>query len=200
MAYNHIFKDGLATTKRLLGLKMHWQKKYSALTNEPNISYENLSCWLKNRKSLTNHLKNLADLRIEQITSDNKNFSLSEKYYFKPFRAESLYLREVLIYANNFPVMYARTVLPYKYLRGHWKDIKKLKTSPLSSVVYERASIKRSSFTYATSATCNGVKKVMPYGSLEKDFVIARQSSFTYKQKSILLSEFFFKALNKFDY
>ncbi|MBT6392399.1 MAG: chorismate lyase, partial [Nitrosomonadales bacterium] len=114
MAYNHIFKDGLATTKRLLGLKMHWQKKYSALTNEPNISYENLSCWLKNRKSLTNHLKNLADLRIEQITSNNKNFSLSEKYYFKPFRAESLYLREVLIYANNFPVMYARTVLPYK--------------------------------------------------------------------------------------
>ena len=79
MTYNHIFKDGLVITKKLLGPRMNWQKTYSALTNKPNIDYYNLGCWLKNRKSLTNHLKDIADLRIDLITSTNKNFLLSEK-------------------------------------------------------------------------------------------------------------------------
>jgi chorismate--pyruvate lyase len=199
MTYNHIFKDGLVITKKLLGPRMNWQKTYSALTNKPNIDYYNLGCWLKNRKSLTNHLKDIADLRIDLITSKNKNFLLSEKYHFKSFRPESLYLREVLIYANDLPVMYARTVLPYRYLRGHWSGIKKLKSSPLSEVVYERPSIKRSTFSYAIPTTIS-VKKAIPCNALRADIAIARQSSFTYKKESILLSEFFFKALNKFEY
>jgi hypothetical protein len=42
--------------------------------------------------------------------------------------------------------MYARTVLPRKYLRGYWNDIKKLNTRSLSRIVYENPSIKRSNF------------------------------------------------------
>ena len=52
------------------------------------------------------------------LEDKNKNLLLSEKNFFPLHKAENIFLREVIIFANGVPIMYARTVLPRKYLRG----------------------------------------------------------------------------------
>ena len=91
--------------------------------------------WIKNKSSLTDRIKKIANLKIKLVTNNykNKNLLLSEKNFFPLHTAENIFLREVIILANESPIMYARTVLPRKYLRGYWNDIKKLNTSSLSS-------------------------------------------------------------------
>ena len=97
--------------------------------------------------------------------------------------------------------MYARTVLPRKYLRGYWNDIKKLNTRSLSRVVYENPSIKRSNFSYLAPSLNNKILKKNNLLKIDgKNVVIGRQSYFEYKRKNILLTEYFFEAINNFEF
>ena len=80
-------------------------------------------------------------------------------------------------------------------------DIKKVNTNSLSKVVYENPSIKRSKFSYlAPSINNNILKKINSLKIDSKNLVIGRQSYFEYKRKNILLTEYFFEAINNFEF
>ena len=180
---------------------MHLRKKFNLHANKSRVTAGNLNLWIKNKKSLTNRIKDIASLKIKLITNKRNIFLLSEKQFFSSYRPETLFLREVIIFANDDPIMYARTVLPYKYLRSHWAEIKNLKTNSLSEVVYDKPCIKRSNFSYLPSSLNNNIiKKIHLYGLETKKLEIGRQSHFKYKKENILLTEFFFAALDKFDF
>jgi len=182
---------------------MYWRRKYNFNVNNLNIDSINMNHWIKNKSSFTDRINKIANVKIKLVTNNykNKNLLLSEKNFFPFHKAENIFLREVIIFANEAPIMYARTVLPRKYLRGYWNDIKKLNTRSLSRVVYENPSIKRSNFLYLAPSLNNNILK--NFGSLKidgKNLVIGRQSYFEYKRKNILLTEYFFKAINNFEF
>ena len=64
-----------------------------------------------------------------------------------------MYLREVLIYADKLPIMYARTILPSRCLKGFWHKIRKLNNKPLADIVFRRNFIVRSRFQFKKSST-----------------------------------------------
>ena len=105
---------------------MHWRRKYNFNVSNLGIDLINMNQWVKNKSSLTNRIKKIANLKIKLVTNNykNKNLLLSEKNFFPLHKDENIFLREVIIFANGVPIMYARTVLPRKYLRGYWNDIK----------------------------------------------------------------------------
>ena len=182
---------------------MHWRRKYNFNVSNLGIDLINMNQWVKNKSSLTNRIKKIANLKIKLVTNNykNKNLLLSEKNFFPLHKAENIFLREVIIFANGVPIMYARTVLPRKYLRGYWNDIKKLNTSSLSRIVYENPSIKRSNFLYLAPSLNNNIFKNIKSLKIDsKNLVIGRQSYFEYKRKNILLTEYFFEAINNFEF
>ena len=82
-------------------MKINWKNKIYKGKNQDFLNY---------KSSITNKISQKASLRIER----NKNFPNTifndEKLFFKTSRSGSLFLREVLIYANDQPIIYARTV------------------------------------------------------------------------------------------
>ena len=182
---------------------MHWRRKYNLNVSDLGIDLIHMNHWIKNKSSLTDRIKKIANLKIKLVTNNykNKNLLLSEKNFFPLHKAENIYLREVIIFANGVPIMYARTVLPRKYLRGYWNDIKKLNTNSLSRIVYENPSIKRSNFSYLAPSLNNKILKKNNLLKIDgKNLVIGRQSYFEYKRKNILLTEYFFEAINNFEF
>ena len=160
-----------------------------------------LKLWLLDMKSLSYRIRNIAKLEIIPVDSRGSNIFLDEKKVFDNKKSEHLYLREVLIYADKLPIMYARTVLPSKYLRGFWHKIKKLKNKPLADIVFDRKMIIRSDFKFKKPSINDNFSRKIKMLNLKKTKILAtRQSTFMNKNEKAVLTEVFFNNLEKFDY
>ena len=162
---------------------------------------EKLKYWLLDMKSLSYRIRNIAKLEIIPVDSRGSNIFLNEKKVFDNKKSEHLYLREVLIYADKLPIMYARTVLPSKYLRGFWHKIKKLKNKPLADIVFDRKMIIRSDFKFKKPSINDNFSRKIKMLNLKKTKILAtRQSTFKNKNEKAVLTEVFFNNFEKFDY
>jgi chorismate-pyruvate lyase len=108
-----------------------------------------------------------------------------------------LFLREVLIYANDEPIIYARTVFK-KNLRQLTGLVKKLNENPLANIVFKKKT-KRSEFIFSHMSPNYKLSKRLNAKQIAiKKFVGARQSNFLCRGERILLTEIFFKDINRF--
>ena len=167
-----------------------------------NIQTENkFKFWLLDMKSLSYRIRNIAKLEIIPIETRVSNIFLHEKKMFGYRKSEHLYLREVLIYADKSPIMYARTVLPSKYLRGFWHKIKKLNNRPLADIVFEKKIIIRSKFKFKKPSNNDNFSKKIKKLNLKNTKILAtRQSTFKNKNEKAVLTEVFFNNFEKLDY
>ncbi|MDC6484708.1 chorismate lyase [Methylophilaceae bacterium] len=160
-----------------------------------------LKFWLLDVKSLSYRIRNIAKLEIIPVKKNVSNIFHNEKKVFGDIKSEHLYLREVLIYADKLPIMYARTVLPSKYLRGFWHKIKKLNNKPLADIVFEKKMIIRSDFKFKKPSNNDSFSRKIKIFNLKNTKILAtRQSTFRYKNEKALLTEVFFNNFEKFDY
>jgi chorismate--pyruvate lyase len=168
---------------------MVWQKKI--------ILKSKIDAWLKISSSLSEIIKQRASYRVNVVNSLKKNLMENELKEFSIFRKEKLFLREVILFANDKPVMYARTVIPRAHLRGFWDELRVLKNKPLGEIIFDNKKISRSSFAYKKLSAFNDLsQRTCSLGIHPEQLVAARQSTFLYKRKSILLTEVF---LNNFE-
>ena len=169
-----------------------------------NIQIENkLKSWMLDMKSLSYRIRNIAKLEIIPIETRASNIFLNEKKVFGHSKSEHLYLREVLIYADKLPIMYARTILPTKCLRGFWHKIKKLNNEPLADIVFKKKMIIRSEFKFKKPSINDNFSKRIKMFNLKNTKILAtRQSTFKNKNKNekVLLTEVFFNNFEKFNY
>ena len=177
----------------LEGLKNMWNK---------NIQTENrLKYWLLDVKSLSYRISNIAKLEIIPVKARKNRVFSNEKKVFGYKKSEDLYLREVLIYANKIPIMYARTIFPVIHLRGFWRNIKKLKNKPLADIVFNKKKILRSNFKFRKPSYNDEFSKRIRRFSLKKTKIIAiRESTFRNKNEKVLLTEVFFNSFDQFQY
>ena len=160
-----------------------------------------LKFWLLDMKSLSYRIRNIAKLEIIPFETRGSNIFLNEKKVFGNIKSENLYLREVLIYADKLPIMYARTVLPSKFLRGYWNKIKKLNNKPLADIVFDRKMIMRSDFKFKKPSINDDFSRKIKMLNLKNTKILAtRQSTFKNKNEKVLLTEVFFNNFEKFDY
>ena len=160
-----------------------------------------LKYWLLDMKSLSYRIRNIAKLEIIPVETRGSNIFLNEKEVFDNIKSEHLYLREVLIYADKSPIMYARTVLPSKYLRGFWHKIKKLNNRPLADIVFEKKIIIRSKFKFKKPSNNDNFSKKIKKLNLKNTKILAtRQSTFKNKNEKVVLTEVFFNNFEKLDY
>ena len=160
-----------------------------------------LKYWLLDMKSLSYRIRNIAKLEIIPVETRGNNIFVNEKKVLGNIKSEHLYLREVLIYADELPIMYARTVIPSKYLRGFWHKIKKLNNKPLADIVFKKKMIIRSNFKFKKPSNNDNFSRKIKMFNLKNTKILAtRQSTFKNKSEKALLTEVFFNNFEKLDY
>jgi len=167
-----------------------------------NIQIESkLKFWLLDMKSLSYRIRNIAKLEIVPIQARTSKIFLNENKIFGFKKSEHLYLREVLIYADKLPIMYARTILPSRCLRGFWHKIRKLNNKPLADIVFRTNHINRSRFKFKKpSINDDFTKRIATFDLKNTNILATRQSIFKNRNEKVLLTEVFFNNFEKFDY
>jgi chorismate-pyruvate lyase len=152
-------------------MKINWKNKIYKGKNQDFLNY---------KSSITNKISQKASLKIERNKDFPNTIFNDEKLFFKTSRSGSLFLREVLIYANDQPIIYARTVFK-KNLRQLSGLVKKLNENPLANIVFKKKT-KRSEFIFSHMSPNYKLSKRLNEKQIAiKKFVGARQSNFLCK-------------------
>ena len=161
----------------------------------------NLNPWVKDKGSLSNKIINIMPFRIKELKGRHIKVLNDEKVFFQKKNTGDLYIREALIFADKLPIVYARTVIPKKYLRGFWGRVKNLKNSPLSEIVFNKKYILRSNFVFKNLSDNDELtKRLNAYKIFERGRIMARKSVFNHRGQKALLTEVFLSRIEGIEF
>ncbi len=162
---------------------------WSARNNHPPFSLPPAwRSWLFDAGSLT--------ARLKALKSDQFRVQVLNQYYAAPTRIEQsemrlsgnqkVWVREVILFLDNTPVVYARTAIPMQTLCGNEKRLLHLGNSSLGSYLFRQPHLKR------------GNLKVSHCQANNLDLTWARRSVFYLGKKPLMVSEAFSQQLQNF--
>lgn len=153
-------------------------------TDVPN----NLWPWLVTQDSLTAKLQRLGVLTVEVLEDAWGSPTSRERTRLMLRPREAARIRTVLLKINGSTVIYARSVIPARSLRGHWRQVKHLKNKPLGGYLFQHRALNRSVIEVTKLP-----KRMFPS---QTTAVWARRSVFHQYGPGILVNEAFFDDIN----
>lgn len=121
--------------------RAHWIRK-------PIMAGE-LTPWLVNEGSLTKHLQHrYLDFHVRPLVVAHAKPLIDERAMLCLHGAQRAFVREVLLYGNNAPVIFAHSVMALKHLRGSWAGLETLGKQPLGATLFAKKNIKRTTLAY----------------------------------------------------
>ena len=171
-----------------------WQK--ASLANQMQIPLR-LRAWLLDNGSLTRRLQHIAEaeFKVKILFQGWALPMLNEARRLKISYKHRVFSREVLLYCDGKAMVFARTVIPKRALKGPLSRLANLGEKPLGEILFSDPRIHRkdlelsrlrpgqSLYELATSAVA------LPRHSAA--VIWARRSTFVYHQKQLLVSEIF---------
>jgi chorismate lyase len=157
--------------------------------NKTNIP-KTLWPWLTTHASLTAKLQCLGELSVDVIEDTWGAPTSREKKRLKLRPREAARIRTVLLKVNGQVVIYARSIIPARSLRGHWRQVKHLKNKPLGGYLFQHRSLIRSNIEVTQLP-----KRMFPN---QQSALWARRSVFHQYGPGILVNEAFFDDINQF--
>ncbi len=149
--------------------------------------------WLMDRGSLTRRLqrKSRGHFAVTVLKQGWEIPQLDEARALAIPSGQLALVREVILYGNNQPWVYARSVLPHQALNGRLRFLRRLGNKPLGALLFSNPVIKREPVVlqrYAQSRLppalqCSGEPPLW-----------GRHSIFRYGKQGILVSEVFLPA------
>lgn len=149
---------------------------------------KNLWPWLTTDASMTAKLQGLGMLTVEVIEDAWGTPTARERSRLKLRSREAARIRTVLLKVDGINVIYARSVIPAKSLRGHWRQVKHLKNKPLGGYLFQHRALVRSGIEVTQLP-----KSLFPN---QKAGLWARRSVFHQFGPGILVNEAFFDEIN----
>ncbi|HEX5125882.1 MAG TPA: chorismate lyase [Rhodocyclaceae bacterium] len=170
--------------------------------------------WLTDRASLTARIAARCERVTVQLLSQKLAVPHRDEAQLAGLRhGELAWLREVVLHADGRPVVYARSVLARRSLRGAWTMFAGMGTRPLGAALFADPCIARGSLTarrldardrrYHRAVTASGVLPGSPQ-SLRKSsrhtkVLWARRSCFRRKGRSLIVCEIFLDGILSLD-
>ncbi|MDA7745788.1 chorismate lyase [Psychromonas sp.] len=151
--------------------------------------------WLLDESSLTNKLESQCkifnvDVK-QQVTTNNTDSPLSQYFPFP----EKILVREVLLYCDGVPTVFAQTEIPYSTLSDTQEKLAELGSVSLGKVLFENKTLQRGPIEIAEFMTSSGMHQFSE--SLQQPChhsLWARRSLFYIENKPLLVSEVFLPA------
>ena len=167
-------------------LTSHWQeaKTYSIA--------QNLQSWLLDPNSLTARLSNqcqqfrveLLGQQVERCQRHEASAGISE--------GEQVLVREVLLYCDEIPQVFARSLLPLSSLTGAEQALANLGTQSLGQVLFNNPSLERKSIEVAEFDQHSSVVKLANDLQLPIEHNLwGRRSIFILENKPLMVAEVF---------
>lgn len=152
--------------------------------------------WLYEPASLTQRLRNACGHAFQ--------VRLLKQCWTKPFRGEARALRirygryalirEVLLHCEQQPLILARTIIPYRTLRGANRRLSSLGTRPLGEVIFSYPSLQRLQLEL-TQVRNAGWNAELIAGLAPDSEVWGRRTVYSLSGRNLLVCEFFLPAV-----
>lgn len=157
-----------------------------------------LRIWLLDNGSLTRRLRGLCpgQFRVKIITQGWSTPLINEAHHLNISIQQRIFHREVVLHCGERPMVYARTVIPTRTLRGRLSHLANLGEKPLGEVLFTDPHIQRRDLEIARLQpgellfeSAQGPLPARQQNTMNT--IWARRSTFAYHDKQLLVSEIF---------
>jgi len=147
--------------------------------------------WLLDRGSLTERLIKASNgnFRVELIEQSWRVPTADEAALLEMKPRQKALIREVLLFCNDEPWVYARSIIPFSSLQGSLRFLRKLKNSALGALLFKDPYLMRSHFEIANIRLPNYLIPVEG-----ADSVFGRRSLFFLHEQPLSVAEIFLPA------
>jgi chorismate lyase len=165
----------------------------------PGLSLARLPCrdWLTDRGSLTQRLRaRCAAFRVRPVRQGLDRPLEDERAYFDLRRGELALVREVYLYCNETPVVFAHSVLDADDLEGVWNPVSRQGERPLGEALFSDPRVARARLEYCQLGRHHALHAracaMLPEPPAR---LWARRSLFTLCSRPLLVTEVFLPAV-----
>lgn len=108
-----------------------------------------LAQWLHDRGSLTRRIQQrCTSFNVRNVHSGLANIPQDESALLRIASKQLAYVREVYLYANDHPVVFAHSVVAREHLHGTWADVRGLGNKPLGAMLFAHPLVERKPLHY----------------------------------------------------
>lgn len=149
--------------------------------------------WLIDTGSLTAKLRKLCDHFSVHLISQVNRMSLPHEAGLLELKlSEAVIDREVQLYCGDFPVIYARSLIPLKAVSDRFQGLDSMGENPLGEKIFSDPQLNRSPIEWTSLDASHPLYAHAIENASEKpDYIYGRRSLFYGAAKPIMISEFF---------
>ena len=150
-------------------------------------------CWLTEKGSLTARLQlNYPDFFVKPLSVSYVKPSAEEASLLHVPHNAVVQVREVFLYGNGAPMVFAHSVLPRKSLQGQWRNLGRLGNKPLGAILFANPKVKRTPLAYKKLSAQHVLYQTATNDMKAKPaYLWARRSVFSLNCASIMVIELF---------
>jgi chorismate--pyruvate lyase len=154
--------------------------------------HETLLTWLLDRSSLTTRLTNACrQFRVEVLGQVIQPCTQEESTTDIEI-GENVLVREVLLYCDDVPQVFARSLLPLKSLTGEEQQLAHLGNQSLGQVLFSKKDLIRKSIEISAFSQSSAVSRLaIELGLPAQKELWGRRSTFMLHSKPLLVAEIF---------
>ena len=179
-------------SSRFSNKKFHREPSWRSYLRAPSSAVPPaLRSWLLDQGSLTQRLVDAShgNFRVEILKQCTERPRLSELRALNMNLSAKALVREVLLFGNNEPWVYARSILPLTTLVGPLRRFRKLDNRPLGALLFNDPTMRRGPMEIACITPANS--RLPEQVSQFAEPLWGRRSVFFLSGKPLLVSEIF---------
>ena len=177
----------------------HW---FTVNSSASSAIPEKVSKWLLDNTSLTLRVKNHCmshDLGCFSVQVLNQKMSMpldDEVQHLKLKNKDDALIREVLLYCDESPLIYARTIIPMQTLTGDQRQLGELGNRPLGEFLFSQPGLERDIMEIAALRQGHQLfDSAITHIAAKPTEIWARRSVFRLEHKPLLVAEVFLPEL-----
>jgi len=120
---------------------------YEAIEHE--LTNAEIKSWLLEQGPITKRIKSIAEFRLELI-QDELSDATDDEILFLKIDSEEIRIREVILYGNENPIVFARTIIPNTTIEKGLKELGKIGNKPLGDILFEKDIFSKEDIVFAT--------------------------------------------------
>lgn len=149
--------------------------------------------WLRDNDSLTARIQQRCEtFSVQTLRSKQMNAAYDETVLLGLPNNQKIFTREVYLYADFKPVVFAHSVVETQHLRGVWRSLKNLGTRPLGAVLFAHPMVHRAPLHYYALKSHHVLyRRAVENLEIAPPKLWARRSVFTLHGAPLLVTEVF---------
>lgn len=120
---------------------------YEAIEHE--LTNTEIKSWLLEQGPITKRIKSIAEFRLELI-QDELSDATDDEILFLKIDSEEIRIREVILFGNENPMVFARTIIPNTTIEKGLKELGKIGNKPLGDILFEKDIFSKEDIVFAS--------------------------------------------------